>query len=157
MSRVRALACLLALLSASALALTPSTPNRQEAAARAFVEASNRHDVDAMVAAVDPQFRWLQVEGDRISTEVVGAEQLRSWLEGYFRSTPDARSSIGHTLHDGRHVSTVETVEYTDGSGQRQRQAATSIYEFASDGRIRTVWYFPAQPLPAAGAAEPTP
>lgn len=128
-----------------------------ESAVRAFVEASNRHDVEHMVAAVDADFRWMQVEGDRVVTEVVGAEQLRSWLSGYFQSTPDARSSIGATLWDGRFVSAVETVSYRDHEGRAQTQAATSVYEFAEDGRIRAVWYFPAQAssdaAPAAAAA----
>jgi hypothetical protein len=98
-----------------------------------------------MVSAVDADFRWMQVEGDRVVTEVVGAEQLRSWLSGYFQSTPDARASIGATLWDGRFVSAVETVSYRDGEGVARSQAATSIYEFGDDGRIRAVWYFPAQ------------
>lgn len=121
-----------------------------EAAVRAFVEASNRHDVEHMVAAVDADFRWMQVEGDRVVTEVVGAEQLRSWLSGYFQSTPDARSSIGATLWDGRFVSAVETVGFRDDEGVARSQAATSIYEFGDDGRIRAVWYFPAQATESA-------
>lgn len=124
-----------------------------EAAVRAFVEASNRHDVEHMVAAVDADFRWMQVEGGRVVTEVVGAEQLRSWLSGYFQSTPDARSSIGATLWDGRFVSAVETVSYRDDEGTARSQAATSVYEFGEDGRIRAVWYFPAQALDEAAPA----
>ena len=147
------------LLGVSALAAAEPGPLiggiAPEAAVRAFVEASNRHDVEQMVAAVDADFRWMQVEGDRVVTEVVGADQLRSWLQGYFQSTPDARSAVGATLWDGRFVSAVETVSYRDAAGVVQRQSATSIYEFGADGRMRAVWYFPAQPLisPNAGSS----
>lgn len=118
-----------------------------EARVRGFVEASNRQDVEAMVAAVDPDFRWLQVDGERIQVEVVGAEQLRSWLQGYFRSTPGARSRIGEVLVDGNYATTVEQVEFRDGEGRLQRQSSTSVYQFDSQGRILKVWYFPAQSL----------
>lgn len=110
-----------------------------------FVDASNRHDVEAMVAAVDPQFRWMSVEGERLAVEVVGPEQLRSWLEGYFRSTPEARAQLGDVLVDGHYASTVETVEFRDKGGELKRTSATSVYEFSESGLIRSVWYFPAQ------------
>lgn len=112
---------------------------------RHFVEASNQHDVDAMLAATEPQFRWMQVAGDRLEVEVVGHDQLRSWLEGYFRSTPDARSTLATVTVDGAYASAVETVEFRDADQRLQRQTATSVYEFSPAGLIRNVWYFPAQ------------
>ena len=115
-----------------------------------FVEASNRHDVDAMLAATEPTFRWMQVNGDRIDVEVVGHDHLRSWLDGYFRSTPDARSTLTTVTVDGAYASTVETVEFRDAQQAVQRQTATSVYEFTTEGLIRNVWYFPAQPVPSA-------
>lgn len=119
---------------------------------RDFVEASNRQDVETMVGAVDPDFRWLQVEGERINVEVVGAEQLRSWLEGYFRSTPEARSKVGQVLVDGNYATAIEEVEFVDSKGDKQRQTSTSVYQFDSAGRILRVWYFPAQSAtPTAG------
>lgn len=119
-----------------------------------FVEAANQHDVDGMVAAVTPGFRWMQIEGERIGVEVVGAEQLRSWLEGYFRSTPSARASIGQVQVDGAYASTVEFSEYRDRNDVLQRQSATSVYQFNEDGLIENVWYFPSQAsAPAAAVA----
>lgn len=123
---------------------------------RSFVEAANRHDADAMVGAVSPGFRWMQVEGERISVEVVGPEQLRSWLEGYFHSTPSARSTLGSVQVDGAYASTVEFTEYRDGSNRLQRQSATCVYQFDPAGLIRNVWYFPVQedaPAPVAASA----
>lgn len=122
---------------------------------RDFVEASNRHDVDAMIAATEPDFRWMQVVGDRVQVEVVGHPQLRSWLEGYFVSTPDARATVGAVTVDGAWVSAVETVEYRDQDQQLQRQSATSVYEFSPSGLIRNVWYFPAQRQATESRAAP--
>jgi ketosteroid isomerase-like protein len=117
---------------------------------REFVAASNRHDVEAMVKATSEDFRWLQVVGDRTSVEVVGHTDLRSWLDAYFASTPTARSEVGPVAVNGRFASTVETTSYTGREGQRVAQSATSVYEFAPDGRIRHVWYFNAQPVDGA-------
>lgn len=136
----------LLVLAGAACALPPV---EVEARVRGFVEASNRHDVDAMLAATDPAFRWMQVSGERVEVEVVGHEQLRSWLDGYFRSTPDARSTLASVAVDGAYASAVERVEYRDGNGAWQRQSATSVYQLAPSGLIRNVWYFPAQPAPA--------
>jgi ketosteroid isomerase-like protein len=127
-----------------------AAPVDAEQRLRGFVDAANRHDVAAMLAATEPEFRWMQVAGERIEVEVRGHEQLQSWLEGYFRTTPDARSTLGAVSVDGAYASAVETVEYRDREGAPQRQRATSVYEFAPSGLIRNVWYFPAQPLPAA-------
>lgn len=120
-------------------------PADLEQRVRAFVAASNRHDVDAMLAATEPSFRWMQVAGDRITTEVVGHADLRSWLDGYFRHTPDATSSLAQVMVDGAFASTIETVRFNDDNGQAQLQSATSVYEFSPSGLIRNVWYFPAQ------------
>jgi hypothetical protein len=133
----------LLVLAGSALSAPP--PPDLDRRVQQFVEASNRQDVEAMIAAVDPQFRWMSVDGAKLDVEVVGAEQLRSWLEGYFRSTPEARSKLGRVEVDGHYASTVETTEFRDSKGALRRQSATSVYEFTEGGLIRAVWYFPAQ------------
>jgi hypothetical protein len=116
---------------------------------RDFVAASNRHDVDAMLAATEEEFRWIQVVGDRTTVEVAGHADLRSWLESYFVGTPDARSELQAVQVHGAFASTVETTSWTSESGARETHSATSVYQFGPDGRIRFVWYFSAQPVAA--------
>lgn len=116
---------------------------------RDFVAASNRHDVAAMLAATEEEFRWIQVVGDRTTVEVAGHADLKSWLESYFVGTPDAHSELQAVQVHGTFASTVETTVWTNESGQRETQSATSVYEFGPDGRIRFVWYFSAQPAAA--------
>lgn len=138
----------LLVLAGSASAAAPDDLDQR---VRQFVEASNRQDVEAMVGAVEPGFRWMQIEGERIEVEVVGPEQLRSWLHGYFRSTPGARASLGPVQVDGAFASSVESIEFRDAAGALHRQSATSVYQFGEQGLIRNVWYFTAQaddPLP---------
>ena len=116
---------------------------------RDFIAASNRQDVDAMLAATVDDFRWIQVVGDRATTEVTGHVDLRSWLEGYFASTPGAHAEIGPVAVHGNFASTIETASWMRKDGTRASQSATSVYEFAPDGRIRFVWYFSAQGVDA--------
>lgn len=111
---------------------------------QAFIAASNAQDVDAMVRATAPGLRWMSVAHDKLSVEVSGHEDLRSWLHGYFTTTPDARSSIGPITVDGHFASVVETASYIDDAGKPAQQSSLSVYEFGSDGLIRNVWYFPA-------------
>lgn len=145
------LALLMFVLSCAAFAQDAS-PHAK--AVRDFVAASNRHDVDAMLAATEEDFRWIQVVGDKAQTEVVGHVDLRSWLESYFTSTPTAKSEIGPIAVNGAFASTVETASWTSADGSPRTQASTSVYEFAPDGRIRHVWYFNAQPVPGAAPPE---
>lgn len=144
-------ALLLLLLSCAALAQDAS-PHAKTV--REFVAASNRHDVDSMLAATEEDFRWIQVVSDKASTEVVGHVDLRSWLESYFASTPTAKSEVGPIAVNGAFASTVETASWTSADGSLRTQASTSVYEFAPDGRIRHVWYFNAQPVPGAAPPE---
>jgi hypothetical protein len=141
----------LLLLSCPAFAQDASPHAR---AVREFVAASNRHDVDAMLAATEDDFRWIQVVGDKAATEVFGHVDLRSWLESYFASTPTAKSEIGPIAVNGAFASTVETASWTSADGSLRTQASTSVYEFAPGGRIRHVWYFNAQPVPGAAPPE---
>jgi ketosteroid isomerase-like protein len=143
---MRAWCCSLLLLVALPLA---AQDHPHAKTVRDFVAASNRHDVDTMLAATAEDFRWIQVVGDRAATEVAGHADLRSWLQSYFAGTPDAHAEIGPVAVHGQFASTIETASYTDEDGTRQVQSSTSVYEFAPDGRIRFVWYFGAQPQPA--------
>ena len=139
---------LLGILSVPALA--QEAGNDLARTVREFVAASNRHDVDSMVKATEEDFRWIQVVGDRATTEVVGHTDLRSWLESYFASTPTARSEIGPVAVNGLFASTVEISRWTGSDDMPRAQSSTSVYEFAPDGRIRHVWYFNAQPVDGA-------
>lgn len=149
---MRSLLALLLLVLSCACAAQDASPHAK--AVRDFVAASNRHDVDAMLAATEEDFRWIQVVSDKAQTEVVGHTDLRSWLESYFTSTPTAKSEVGPIAVNGAFASTVETASWTSADGSLRTQASTSVYEFAPDGRIRHVWYFNAQPVPGAPPPE---
>lgn len=137
------------------LSLWMSAPGAQDLAqnhaktVRDFVAASNRHDVAAMLAATEEEFRWIQVVGDHSTVEVAGHADLKSWLESYFVGTPDARSELQAVQVHGAFASTVETTTWTNEAGRREAQSSTSVYQFGPDGRIRFVWYFSAQPAAA--------
>lgn len=118
------------------------TPVDAEQRVREFIAASDRQDVDAMIAATDPQFRWMSIDGERIAVEVVGQDQLRSWLEGYFKTTRGVRTELGPIAVDGPYATAVEQVSWDGGEGRRA-QSALSVYQFNADGKIRSVWYFP--------------
>lgn len=120
-----------------------------------FIAAANAQDVETMVTATAPNLRWMSLEQDKLVVEVTGQEDLRSWLQGYFNATPDARSELGTITVDGAFASAVETVSYTDGDGHKASQSSLSVYEFNGDGLIRNVWYFPAHKLAPAAPSEP--
>lgn len=109
-----------------------------------FIAAFNARDLARMLSLTTPDVQWLSIEGEKMSVEAAGVEALRSSLESYFRSVPTARSTIERSLIAGPHVSIWERVRWQGRSGERT-QASLAIYEL-QDGRIRRVWYYPAQP-----------
>jgi hypothetical protein len=109
-----------------------------------FVEAFNRHDVDAMLALAHPEIQWLSVEGEKISVETAGVAALGESMRKYFRSLPSSRSSIEGVVEAGRFVSVRERARWQGKSGERT-QSALAVYE-VEEGRVRRVWYYPAQP-----------
>ena len=85
---------------------------------RAFFAATERQDVEQMVEAVSEDFRWMQIDDQQLSVEVVGREQLRSWLQGYFSSTPGLHTELLDLQIDGNYVSLIERVAWADDNGR---------------------------------------
>jgi hypothetical protein len=107
----------------------------------AFVEAFNRHDVDAMIDLSHPDVRWMSVDGDAVVTETSSVIALRSAMDAYFRDVPSARSELESIDASGRFVHTVERASWEAGN-TRMSQCSVSVYEVGS-GLIENVWYFP--------------
>lgn len=109
-----------------------------------FLEAFNRHDVEAMLALAHPEVQWLSVDGDKISVETAGQAALRDSMKSYFTSLPSARSTFESILVAGPYVTVVERARWQGKSGERT-QAALAVYE-VREGKVRRVWYYPAIP-----------
>lgn len=128
--------------SGGALPAMTQPASEAELAVRRYVGAFNRHDVEAMMAQVDPDIRWHSIVGDSIRTETSGRAALERELISYFRSLPTVQSTLGPLSSNGPYVAGRETVQW-ERSGVRKTQASLSVYEIR-DGRVRRVWYYPA-------------
>lgn len=108
-----------------------------------YLAAYNDHDVAAMLALAHPDIQWLSIDGDRVRVETEGAEALGKALRDYFEAVPSARSTIDSKMVSGNRVSVRERAHWESEAGPKS-QAALSVYEI-DDGRVRRVWYFPAE------------
>lgn len=108
-----------------------------------YMEAYNRHDVEAMLDLVGPEVQWLSIDGDRIRVETEGARALGEAMRGYFESMPSSRSEIESLIVSGNRVSVREKARWRAGDEWRE-QTALSVYEI-SEGCIVRVWYFPSE------------
>ena len=125
---------------------------------RAQVDAFNRHDVEAMIARVAPDFVWLSVAGDSVTVEARGRGALAEGMRGYFASVPSARSEIEASTVAGPFVAIRERASWTDESGRERSQVSLGVWE-VRDGLIRRAWYYPAvepRPWRATTAASAT-
>lgn len=106
-----------------------------------FIEAFNRHDVDAMAALTDPGVQWLSVNGDKISVETSGQDALRGSMKSYFASIPTAKSKIERSMVAGHFVTVWERATWQAKSGEKS-QSSLAVYEL-KEGKILRVWYYP--------------
>jgi len=135
------LALLLAPCTAAGQAAPAARDTTPTAVLRAYIAAYNAHDIDAVVALLDPDFVWLSVVGDSVQIEARGPAAVREQLVSYFRSLPSARSEIEDVSALGPWVSVKERAHWTNARGPRS-QASLSVYEVRG-GRLRRVWYYP--------------
>jgi len=69
------------------------TANSPESVAHAFLRAINRQDVDALVALMSPEHRFV----DSLGKVVEGREKLREGWTAYFRMVPDYAVAVEET------------------------------------------------------------
>ena len=115
-----------------------------EEAVKKLIAAFNAHDVDAMVAMVDPKVQWLSLNGSKIAVEADGSEALAKGMGGYFKALPSARSTVESIMVSGSFVAVRERAHWS-AKGEDRSQAALAVYQ-VRDGKILRVWYYPAEP-----------
>ncbi len=116
---------------------------------RAYLDAFNRHEPDAVAALLSPRVKWYSLDADKLVTDGDGREALRAWLVGYFKSLPDVRSDFVTIEQTGAFLSVRERAIWTAKDGARQSQQSQAVYEIRN-GLIERAWYFPFVRDPAA-------
>lgn len=110
---------------------------------RAYLDAFNRHEAEAVAAFCADNFKWFSVDGDKTSVDADGRAPLRDWLVGYFKSLPTVRSEFLSVDQAGPFLTVRERASWDNKEGKRVSQQGFGLYEIR-DGLIQRVWYFPA-------------
>jgi ketosteroid isomerase-like protein len=113
------------------------------AVVEAWLDAWNRHDIEALAALLHPEVTWLSIEGDELRAEIHGAEALRDWATGYFREFPNAVTGASDFASAAGYVSFRETASWGEGN-ETFSQSSIAVYE-VRDGAIRRAWYYSAE------------
>ncbi len=116
---------------------------------RAYLDAFNRHEPDAVAVLLSPRVKWYSLDADKLVTDGDGREALRTWLTGYFKSLPDVRSDFLTIEQTGAYLSVRERGSWTAKDGTRVSQQSHAVYEIR-DGLVERVWYFPSVRDPGA-------
>lgn len=118
---------------------------------RAYLDAFNRHEADAVAAYCAENFKWFSVDGDKTSVDADGRAPLREWLVGYFKSLPTVRSEFVSVDQAGPFLTVRERASWDNKEGKRISQQGFGVYEIR-DNLIRRVWYYPSvKDAPPAG------
>lgn len=126
----------LLVLASSAVAAPPLDLERR---AQSFIDAVNRQDAAAAVAAVSDDFRWQTLFGESMQVKVDGRAALRDWLSRRQAAATRQRIHLDELSRDGRFVSAQARVEGDSVVAQRH----TCVFEFDRDGLIRRAWQLP--------------
>jgi ketosteroid isomerase-like protein len=111
-----------------------------------FVEAFNRHDIDAMLELTTDDLRWMSLANEQLSIEASNQRELREAMASYFASTPSARAEIRSITESGPFVHTVEEALWSS-HGAKKNQCSMAVYEIL-EGNVHNVWYFPVHECP---------
>ena len=134
MKSVLATILLSLLINYSAMASSPSETVQK------FVYAFNQHNVDGMLALSSFDLKWMSVAGEKVSVQASTHETLREAMQGYFKSTPSARSEIKSIRESGTFVFTLEKAFWLS-AGAEKSQCSMAVYELR-ENKIENVWYF---------------
>ncbi|MDQ5977751.1 MAG: Nuclear transport factor 2 family protein, partial [Verrucomicrobiota bacterium] len=96
---------------------------------RAYLDAGNRLDADAVAALCAENFVWYNVEGNKLTPEVQGREKLHGWLLGYYKNVPSARSEFLSIEQAGPFLTVRERASWENKQGKRLSQQAIGTYE----------------------------
>ena len=120
-----------------------ATESAEVAVVRAFIDAFNDHDPEAMLSFCNDDMRWGFVDGVSVSVEADGRQQMIAQMQDYFSQVPDVRSAAEGFLANGDTVAVTERVTWKK-DGEAQSQSSLSVYQF-KDGKVYSVLYFPVQ------------
>ena len=100
-----------------------------------LLDAQNRHDLDALVACFDPNYRSEQpVHPDRA---FVGSEQVRNNWGAIFESVPDFHAELLRSTHEGDTWWAEWHWQGNRGDGTRLDMRGVTIFEVRDD---RIAW-----------------
>lgn len=126
---------------------TAAQPDTGPAAVvRAYVDAFNAKDLDAMIAKVAPDLVWMQLSGDSLEVGGRSADAFRQLLAGYVREVPAARSELQELHALGPWVTAHDQTRWNIDPASGDGQSSIAVYEVRSE-RIQRIWYYPAEPL----------
>ena len=110
---------------------------------RAYTDAYNAQDVDAMLVLVSEDIRWMSVADTKISVEAKRKKSLHLAMTAFFAAKPVAYSELREIQSLGRFVAVVEQA-FWEREGEKGSQCALAVYEIEAD-LILNVWYYSEQ------------
>lgn len=105
--------------------------------------AFNAHSPERMAELVTEDFELYYMTDGKAVLGTQGPDALRKEMAGYFASLPTVRSKAERGTVSGSYLSFRETVSW-EHEGKTRTQFSLAVYE-VRDGRIRRVWYYPAE------------
>lgn len=105
-----------------------------------YFEAFNNHNVESLMEMCADDIQMMSITPDTVITDLIGKESLQTWLEGYFNSLLNVRSSYDQLSMREPFFSFVETATWGPDSARKQQSSmATYLVE---DDKIQRVWYY---------------
>ena len=112
---------------------------------RAYTDAFNREDADAMAELMDPDIEWMVMGANGLESVSTNKEQLIAQMRGYFAGPQTVTSTLSGIRETDGGVYLTETASWTGDNGRKQSTTSDVFYSINDDGLIRKVQYLDAQ------------
>lgn len=105
-----------------------------------YFEAFSNQDVEFLLEMSADNIRMMSITPETMFTDLHGKQNLRNWLEGYFRTFANVRSSYAQLSVREPFFTFVETANWGPDTTRKQ-QSSMATFQIKED-KIQRVWYF---------------
>jgi uncharacterized protein (TIGR02246 family) len=118
----------------------------RERLVRAFNQAFNSQDAQAMAALVASDVQWIQLKGPIARIETKSKEELLRSMIAYFKQCPSCRARLAQVIVTKGRITVLEVATWTTSAGKKEEAQGFVVYEFEgkqfAQPRISRVYYF---------------
>lgn len=112
---------------------------------RAYTDAFNSQDADAMAALMHPDIQLMVMTGDRLEAITSGRDVMKAQMQANFRTETPTQTQLSDLRETSSGVYATETASWQGAEDEEKSQSLSVFYLIEDDGLIRRIQYLEPQ------------